>query len=82
MRVRMISTMSGPEGVHLSGSDAEFDEAVAVDLIARGYAEPLADPRPKAEAAILHAPEAAIEPASDAAVLPHSETRHRRRSPS
>ncbi len=41
MRVRMITTMAGPEVSALAGQEVELDNETAVPLIKGGYAQPV-----------------------------------------
>ncbi len=42
MKVKLLTTMAGPEGVILAGQIADLDDARARELIAGGYAEAVA----------------------------------------
>ncbi len=41
MRVKMITTMAGPEVSALAGHEVELDNETATSLIKGGYAQPL-----------------------------------------
>ena len=70
MKVRLRTTMAGPEGTHQPGEIVDFDEARAKDLIARRYAEPVPDqadaawytPSPKAGWTLQEALERTADP--------------------
>ena len=63
MRVKLLTTMAGPDGCFGPGSTADLPEGQARALVAFGYAEPV-DPMPPA-------PETATRPdRSEKAVAP------------
>ncbi len=63
MKVKLLTTMAGPEGVILAGQIADLDDARARELIARGYAEAVAEAK-------LAAPEKATREPEEKAIRP------------
>ena len=59
MRVRMITTMAGPDVSALAGQEVELDNETAVPLIKGGYAQPVKAP---IETAAIEQPEKAARP--------------------
>jgi hypothetical protein len=54
MKVKLRTTMAGPEGVHLAGKEVELPDDQAEDLLLRGFADFV---RTDEEAAISPLPE-------------------------
>ncbi len=63
MKVKLLTTMAGPEGTVLAGQIADLDDARARELIAGGYAEAVAEAK-------FAAPEKATREPEETAVLP------------
>ena len=87
-RVRLKTVLAGPAGTKQPG-EHEFEDDVARDLIAGGYAEELPEPEPEVESideaadrldAEDAAEAAATEPAETAS-QPETKTRRRRTAP-
>jgi len=57
MKVKMISTWAGPEGVRLAGAVYELPETTALHLLNNGFAEPV---RERTRTAAIQPPETAI----------------------
>ncbi len=60
MRVRMITTMAGPEASAPAGHEVELDNETAASLIKGGYAQPV---KASIETAVIEGPEKAARPA-------------------
>lgn len=43
MKIRLLTSLAGPDGAHYSGEEIEMVDAEAVRYIAHGYAEPVED---------------------------------------
>lgn len=61
MRVKMLTTAAGPDGVFLAGQVVDVDDRLAKAFIAGGYAEYLEEPK-QVESTTLEAPEKAVMP--------------------
>lgn len=46
MRIRMLATMAGPQGVYRPGDVLDVDETAGKSLVAGGYAELIGPPAP------------------------------------
>lgn len=82
MKVRMLSTAAGPDGVWPRHSEQDLPGEVALDLIRRGHAIGLEfrQAPPVAEVAITGPAEvAAVDPAEEKAILEPVETATSRR---
>lgn len=62
MRVKMLTTAAGPEGVFPAGQVVDVDEKLAKAFIAGGYAEVV--DKPIVESAVIEPPEKAVLPAA------------------
>lgn len=60
MRVRMTTTMAGPDGAHDAGTEAVFDDVTARRLVDGGFAA--AVDATTAEVAVVAAPETSVAP--------------------
>ncbi len=65
MRVKMLATAAGPNGVFPAGQVVDVDEILAKAFIAGGYAESVdkATDKPGPESAAIEPPEKAVLPA-------------------
>lgn len=66
MKVKMLSTAAGPDGVWAQHSVQDLVEAVALELVRTGHAILV----PAAEAAVVETPEAGMTPEEQAILAP------------
>lgn len=72
MRIRMLTTMAGPEGSARAGQIVEMDDARAVGLLDGGYAEAV---KAETETATAQAPEQAVTGKPETAKRPARRSR-------
>jgi hypothetical protein len=61
MRIRMITTAAGPEGVYQAGQVVVVSNEMGQAFVEGGYAEPV---KARAETAAISPPESAVKPAA------------------
>ena len=76
MRVTMLATAAGPDGVYLSGQSYDLDDALADVLVRGGYAIP----QPGVQQAGPRAEVATIVPPETADARPHAKPRKESRT--